>query len=247
MTVAPNSVDRVIRYCAGSTSGARADSGRQRTTSLTAPAGYDRAPGTRPHPQAESMHPCATPIVRLECPLALGHGCISSLRLATTSARRHLWQPLVSSAVLLRNRRAPHDLRGDRSGSQPYRRLPGDCSRVLTRIRWVKPANFARRRSRGVPRIPPRSRPSWVDPSRTEPRRPQQRLPRLRSDKNVSINVAERLALRDKTVSFWQCRSHRDGADSDQRQQGCATTRATRQTFAGRLSQEDSRPIHICG
>jgi hypothetical protein len=59
-------------------------SSRERTAALLAPTGDDRPAGTGTHPQPESVHTCATPVVRLKCPLALGHGCFSSLRLTTT-------------------------------------------------------------------------------------------------------------------------------------------------------------------
>lgn len=61
------------------------------------------------------MHPCATPIVRLERPLALGHGCISS------SCGHHICAQAHPAAVgkfccLARNRRAPPDLRMETFG-----------------------------------------------------------------------------------------------------------------------------------
>jgi hypothetical protein len=54
-------------------------SGGQFAAALAPATRHDRATGTGPHPQAEAMHPCTTPIVRLKCPLALGHGFLSSL------------------------------------------------------------------------------------------------------------------------------------------------------------------------
>jgi hypothetical protein len=86
LTVAPNSADRVIRYCAGSNvPTARTESGSQRATAFGAPAGHDRASRASAHPQPETVHACTAPNVRLEGPLALGHGCFSSLHLAFTS------------------------------------------------------------------------------------------------------------------------------------------------------------------
>jgi hypothetical protein len=58
-------------------------SGSQRAATLTTPIGHDRAAGAGPHPQPKPMHPRPTPVVGLEGPLALGHGCISSLRMAS--------------------------------------------------------------------------------------------------------------------------------------------------------------------
>lgn len=57
---------------------ARTSSGSQRATALAAPAGHDRAPGAGPHAQPETVNPGAPPVVWLERPLALGHGCLSS-------------------------------------------------------------------------------------------------------------------------------------------------------------------------
>jgi hypothetical protein len=62
------------------------ESGSQRATALVAPAGDDGAAGAGAHPQTETMHTCTAPVVGLEGPLALGHGYISSLHLALTSA-----------------------------------------------------------------------------------------------------------------------------------------------------------------
>jgi hypothetical protein len=78
------------------------------------------------------------PVVRLEGPLALGHGCISSSYggrypvYTLACVHRRSRQPLVSSG-LARNRRGPE------TRSQPYRQRMGDCSRVLTSLPLVKP------------------------------------------------------------------------------------------------------------
>ena len=82
LMVAPNSADRVIRYWAGSTPRDPRGSGSQRTTTLAAPARHDGAPGARTHAQTEAMDARPAPVVRLEGPLALGHGCLSLLRMA---------------------------------------------------------------------------------------------------------------------------------------------------------------------
>src|SRR4051794_19232779 len=57
--------------CAGSRS--------ERAATLATPAGHDGTTSPRAHAQTEAVHACATPVVRLKCPLALGHGCISSI------------------------------------------------------------------------------------------------------------------------------------------------------------------------
>ncbi len=86
LTVAPNSVDRVIRYCAGSTALDPASNHavsarrplRRRLDTMARPARV-RIRSRKP------MHPRTAPVVRLKGPLALGHGCLSSLRLAVAS------------------------------------------------------------------------------------------------------------------------------------------------------------------
>lgn len=89
---------------------------RQRATALAAPVRHDGPAGPGPHPQPEAVHPCPAPVVRLESPLALGHGSISLLRLAPaahTDRRSLRWTrlPLVSSSVPL-DRRGPHSILG---------------------------------------------------------------------------------------------------------------------------------------
>lgn len=51
-------------------------SGSQRAAALAAPAGHDGPPGAGTHPQPEAMHAGSAPVVRLEGPLALGHGVL---------------------------------------------------------------------------------------------------------------------------------------------------------------------------
>ena len=98
-------------------------------------------PGARPHPQPKPVYSRSFAVVRLESPLALGHGSYLLVRLAP----RRLVHRLITHAevdavavsklfVSLANRRGPR--KTDSRGSLPYRRLSGDCSRVLTSIRW---------------------------------------------------------------------------------------------------------------
>jgi hypothetical protein len=54
----------------------------ERAAALVATAGDDRTSGPGPHPQPEAVHLGTTPVVRLERPLALGHGCFSSMTVA---------------------------------------------------------------------------------------------------------------------------------------------------------------------
>ena len=96
--------------------------------------------------------------------------------------------PLVSSG-LARNRRGPE------TRSQPYRQRSGDCSRVLTSLRLVKPpcrAVYHRRIPSGSSKT--RALPSQPSPSA--------RASLYQRDQNV----AERLAPAPKTVSFCQSR-----------------------------------------
>jgi hypothetical protein len=94
-------------------------------TALAAPVCHDGPACPGPHPQPEPMHPRTATVVGLKGPLALGHGCLSLLRMASAippdeiSYRRGTQLPLVSSFVSLASRRglpvAP--------GSQPYRHV----------------------------------------------------------------------------------------------------------------------------
>ena len=102
----------------------------QRAAALATPAGHDRPAGAGPHPQPKPMHPRTAPVVGLKGPLALGHGCHSSLRLATTSDAQ-VWtrSPLVSSSS--------RSLAGAVSAKFRIAAVSprsGDCSRVLTRF-----------------------------------------------------------------------------------------------------------------
>jgi hypothetical protein len=114
------------------------ESRTQRAAALTAPVRNDGPPGPGPHPQPESVLARAPPVVRLKGPLALGHGCISSLRVApATHADERIpvgtRLPLVSSSVSLVGAVS------GRSWVAAVSPRSGDCSRVLTRFRWVKP------------------------------------------------------------------------------------------------------------
>jgi len=83
--VTPKSVDRVIRYRAGSTAGDPCvESRSQGAAALAAATRHDGATGARTHPQPETVHTGPAAVVRLESPLALGHGCFSSFGLVST-------------------------------------------------------------------------------------------------------------------------------------------------------------------
>jgi hypothetical protein len=54
----------------------RQKSGSYCATALAAPVGHDGTSGSGTHPQAEPVHTGSAPIIRLEGPLALGHGIL---------------------------------------------------------------------------------------------------------------------------------------------------------------------------
>lgn len=69
--------------------GSRTASRSERATALAAPTGNDGAPGTGTHAQPEAVHTCTTTVVRLKGPLALGHGCYSSVDCRVGILHRH--------------------------------------------------------------------------------------------------------------------------------------------------------------
>jgi hypothetical protein len=146
------------------------------------------------------MHAGSAPVIRLEGPLALGHG-FSSLCLALPSGRSRFSTGSVRGSIgsnLAVGRRGPQ---ARHPGSQPYRRLSGDCLRVLTHLRWVKPGLAQRRPSNRV-KAPvfmlSAARPCTIDGHKAKhaPENP----------KEPDWNATERLAAARKTVSFGQCR-----------------------------------------
>jgi hypothetical protein len=89
------------------------------------------------------------------------------------------------------------------SGSQPYRRLSGDCLRVLMRLRLVKP------------RVPQRDPTERIPSPKCGLQRSHTRSPRRRIGRDTGSscrckerqrNATELLAAGRKTVSFGQCR-----------------------------------------
>ena len=117
------------------------------------------------------------------------------------------------------NRRGP---RASPLGSQPHRRLSGDCSRVLTDIRRVKPSGddagsvepaeepdhhpqpCDAADGGGQPTLDPTAR-SRIEPP-IELHWFHTRPVMLQQYDSSPTNPAERLALAPKTVSFGQCR-----------------------------------------
>jgi hypothetical protein len=142
-TVVSNSVDRLMRLRADSTAeNLTLLLGSQPATPLAPPTGNDRTSGAGTHPKPEAVHTGSAPVVRLEGPLALGHGILLVVcgivfgnasgrsRMATRSVCGSVGVVLLlAGAVPMRNT----------CGSQPYRRRSGDCLRVLTTSPPVKP------------------------------------------------------------------------------------------------------------
>jgi hypothetical protein len=92
-------------------------------------------------------------------------------------------------------------------GSQPYRRLSGDCSRVLTGFRWVKPGQILAdhgRRKLACPNAPD----GTCRGKQSAPTRPTAAIFAVTENdrKTTDPNATELLAAGRKTVSFSQCR-----------------------------------------
>src|SRR5271166_968820 len=191
-TVAPKSADRVMRFRAESTAVTPGlESGSQRTAALAAPARHDRPPCPGAHPQPEAVHAGSAPVVRLEGPLALCHDSL-----------------LVASGIVFR----PDAYAG---GTRlPSRSLGGLCVSLVT---GAGPAAYCADRSRiadfraTVRGYAAAFAGSNLPFSAVRPmlifnwRHTRHRHPASNSMK-ARANVAERLALRGKTVSFGQCR-----------------------------------------
>lgn len=184
LTVAPNSADRVIRYCAGSTVGHYQAGVRQSATGVPcdaarrrsrAPRGCASAAGNRAH-----AHDADCSAGRSACPwprlsLLIASGCCCRPR-ATAAAVGKL-------CVLLVPARASS--------------IPGNVGFAAVSPTFGRLFEGTDVRSLGQ---------TCAGSSQVTAR-------------GLSHNVAERLALRDKTVSFWQCLSHRDGPQTTK--QGC--------------------------
>lgn len=103
-------------------------SGSQGLTALATTTGDDRPAGPGAHAQTETVNACPPTIVRLEGPLALGHGCLSLL-LADHNPGKI---PRTAVAQFRTNRRGPGT---PVAAVSPH---PGDLSRVLTALAQVK-------------------------------------------------------------------------------------------------------------
>jgi hypothetical protein len=200
-TVASNSVDRLMRLRAGSTAKNpacdQADSARRplrrRLDTMERPARVrirKRKPCTRARRRLFGW--------KVRLPLATA---FSSLCLALPSGRSRFSTELIRGSVgagLAAGRRGPQVYQ---PRSQPYRRLSGDCLRVLTRLGWVKPGLAQRPRPNIVK--------TFVFARSLTRRRHHNRDKSKHAPKNFKEpdwNATERLAAARKTVSFGQCR-----------------------------------------
>lgn len=95
------------------------ESRRQLAPTLAPAVRDDRPACPGAHPQPEAMHARPAPVVRLEGPLALGHGCLlvaSGTRSPTDDVRIGSDAVAVGKLVHLASRRGPRSM----PGSQPY-------------------------------------------------------------------------------------------------------------------------------
>ncbi len=107
------------------------ESGGERSAALTATRRNDRATRTGAHPETEAVNARAASVVRLERPLALGHGRHSSIIL-----RRR------GSTVVQRVREFAGFDCSTRAGRTRHLGM-SDCSRLLGRGREIKPRRTA--------------------------------------------------------------------------------------------------------
>lgn len=173
-------------------------SGRECAAALATPTGDDRTSSASAHAQTEAVHPGSAPVVRLEGPLALGHGVLLSCPACSCFASTPV------GVVLLLAGAVPKRFH---PGSQPYRRLSGDCSRVLTGFRWVKPGQILAdhgRRKLACPNAPD----GTCRGKQSAPTRPTAAIFAVTENdrKTTDPNATELLAAGRKTVSFSQCR-----------------------------------------
>jgi hypothetical protein len=162
------------------------ESRSQGTAALVAPAGHDGPTGTGAHAQPKTVHACTPSVVRLKGPLALGHGCLSSVTVASASFT------VTTSSCRLGHRRRSYERRSRLLAPARYPEHPGR-SRVATFGRLFE----------GTDEI------SLGQTTRAHRRIRHTRHNIHRPPAGVHeavMNVAERLAPAAKTVSFWQCR-----------------------------------------
>lgn len=170
------------------------ESRSQGTAALAATARHDGAACARTHTQPEAVHTGPAAVVRLESPLALGHGCFSSFGLVSTTS--------VTMTLMAAEDAATVGKLIHLAGAAPLRfeknhrvaavsPRAGDCSRVLTRFAWVKPGQTRSPTARAQPH--PVTKTTSVTIFAVPVR-------------NLSAMLPNGWPLREKTVSFSQCR-----------------------------------------
>jgi hypothetical protein len=200
-SVASNSADRLMRLRAGSTAkpgvairqiarGGPCDAGRRRSNVQRECASAD---GNRARGLGAG---CSAG--RSACPWPRDSPRRIELKRSEPSGRSCFASTSVGGG-LAAGRRGPQ---AHHPGSQPYRRLSGDCLRVLTSVRWVKPG--------------PTPTETWLSPTdplehlgkRLAPTRGTQAIFPVTEihRKRTGLNATELLAAGRKTVSFSQCR-----------------------------------------
>jgi hypothetical protein len=194
-TVVSNSVDRLMRLRAGSTAKkpgvairqimrdgpCGADSTRSSVQRGCASAGENHARGLGAGYSAG----------RSACPWPRDSPRLIRLKISEPSGRSRFASTSVRVVLLLAGA-VPQYLF---DGSQPYRRLSGDCLRVLTRLPRVKPGLRQRTHIKRKSKHSLSRRQPGTISAVTE-----------RNPKEPNWNAAERLAAARKTVSFGQCR-----------------------------------------
>lgn len=190
-TAASNSVDRLMRLRAGSTAEEPDVAIRQLTRDGLCGAGWRRSIARRGCASASGSHArglgAGYSAGRSACPWPRRSPRLRTIRPHSSATR--------SEVGLAAGRRGPRAF----SGSQPYRRLSGDCLRVLMRIRWVK---------LGLPQRTQLTHPRKRKFSKTSLRHHRTTSDKQGPDdpKEADWNAAELLAAERKTVSFGQCR-----------------------------------------
>lgn len=170
------------------------ESRSQGAAALAAAARHDGTAGTGTHAQPETVHTGPAAVVRLKSPLALGHGCFSSFGLVST--------PSITMTVMAAEDAATVGKLIHLAGAAPLRfsREPPSRSRIATCGRLLE----------GTDEICLGQ--TWPDSLADHPisvspgNKSHTCHPLCRSCQEPVGNVAERLALREKTVSFSQCR-----------------------------------------
>lgn len=231
-TVTPKSVERVIRYRAGSTAGEPCVRSRSEgATALATTGRHDGAAGARTHPQPETVHAGPAAVVRLKSPLALGHGCFSSFDLVFTDS--------VAMTIMAAEDAATVGKLIHLAGAAPVScgtvvPTAPSCSRIATCGRLLEGTDEICLGQTWPERLSPGIRPV----SSGHKNHTSHHL--CPCCEEAVGNVAERLALREKTVSFWQCRSTRSGAGIER---GPHRPRARRPSRTARSSDTTSTPI----